>query len=421
MRAPPPRRRPPLGVAWWAIEVAEVARGLDTDGAGLTAAEAEARLRRYGPNTLQAKAAVTRRAVLWRQLRNPLLLLLVFAAAASLATAAWIDAAIVTVIFGASTAFGYAREYAAERAAELLSARVQLHATAIRDGAPRPVPTHALVPGDLVVLSAGSIVPADLRVVSASDCFVNEAALTGESFPAEKRPAPVAAEARLADRASAAYRGCDVRSGSATGLVVATGTASELGAIAHRLAEARPETEFQRSLRHFGYLLTTTMLVVALAVFAINVILGRPPITTLLFAIALAVGLSPELLAELDNPVRAFALRQGQAQLGRAQAQAGARSPQLAGLAAQVRGLEAQLDQARLELDRTARLARTAAVPQAELDAARAKVALLDAQVQAAANQIIDAAVYHSGMPEGAGMSNELRIQLGQWLTCGAP
>ncbi|MBP6845667.1 MAG: magnesium-translocating P-type ATPase [Kofleriaceae bacterium] len=296
MRAPPPRRRPPLGVAWWAIEVAEVARGLDTDGAGLTAAEAEARLRRYGPNTLQAKAAVTRRAVLWRQLRNPLLLLLVFAAAASLATAAWIDAAIVTVIFGASTAFGYAREYAAERSAEVLSARVQLHATAIRDGAPRPVPTHALVPGDLVVLSAGSIVPADLRVVSASDCFVNEAALTGESFPAEKRPAPVAAEARLADRASAAYRGCDVRSGSATGLVVATGTASELGAIAHRLAEARPETEFQRSLRHFGYLLTTTMLVVALAVFAINVILGRPPITTLLFAIALAVGLSPELL-----------------------------------------------------------------------------------------------------------------------------
>ncbi|MBL8626217.1 MAG: HAD-IC family P-type ATPase [Myxococcales bacterium] len=296
LRAPPPRRPPPLRGAWWSLAVAEVARALDTDGAGLTAAEAEARLRRYGPNTLQAKAAVTRRAVLWRQLRNPLLLLLVFAAAASLATAAWVDAVIVTVIFAASTAFGYSREYAAERAAAVLSARVQLHATAIRDGAPRPVPTHALVPGDLVVLSAGSIVPADLRVVSASDCFVNEAALTGESFPAEKRAAAVAADARLAERASAVYRGCDVRSGSATGLVVATGTASELGAIAHRLAEARPETEFQRSLRHFGYLLTTTMLVVALAVFAINVILGRPPITTLLFAIALAVGLSPELL-----------------------------------------------------------------------------------------------------------------------------
>ncbi|MBL8626218.1 MAG: efflux RND transporter periplasmic adaptor subunit [Myxococcales bacterium] len=100
-----------------------------------------------------------------------------------------------------------------------------------------------------------------------------------------------------------------------------------------------------------------------------------------------------QLLAELDNPVRAFALRQGQAQLGRAQAQAGARSPQLAGLAAQVRGLEAQLDQARLELDRTTRLARTAAVPQAELDAARAKVALLDAQVQAAAEQLRSAKV----------------------------
>ena len=158
------------------------------------------------------------------------------------------------------------------------------------------MPTEALVPGDLVVLSAGSIVPADLRVVTASDCFVNEAALTGESFPAEKRPAPVAAAARLAERASAVYRGCDVRSGAATGLVVATGTASELGGIAHHLTEARPETEFQRSLRHFGYLLTTTMLVVALAVFAVNVVLGRPPIATLLFAIALAVGLSPELL-----------------------------------------------------------------------------------------------------------------------------
>lgn len=242
----------------------EVARGLATDGAGLTSAEAAARLRRVGPNALAARAAVTRRVVLWRQLRNPLLLLLVFAAAASLATAAWVDAAIVTVIFGASTAFGYAREYAAERAAAVLAARVQLHTTAVRDGVATPVPTEALVPGDLVVLSAGSIVPADLRVVTASDCFVNEAALTGESFPAEKRPAPVAAAARLAERASAVYRGCDVRSGAATGLVVATGTASELGGIAHHLTEARPETEFQRSLRHFGYLLTTTMLVVAL-------------------------------------------------------------------------------------------------------------------------------------------------------------
>lgn len=201
-RSPPPRRPPPLGVPWWALGFAEVARGLDTDGAGLSSAEAEARLRRYGPNTLQAKASLTRRAVLWRQLRNPLRLLLVFAAAASLATAAWIDAAIVTVIFAASTAFGYAREYSAARAAEALSARVQLHATAIRDGAARAVPTHALVPGDLVVLSAGSIVPADLRVGVTGPGVLSgvtgPGVLSGDPAPPSRRTA----RPRLAGRQS---------------------------------------------------------------------------------------------------------------------------------------------------------------------------------------------------------------------------
>ena len=224
------------------------------------------------------------------------MLLLVFAAAASAFTGEWVDATIVLVIVAATVVIGYSREYSAEAAAAALRARVRTHTQVLRDGSVRAAPVEEIVPGDIVLLSAGSLVPADAVIIQASDCFVSEAVLTGESFPTEKEPGPVPLPASLAQRRNCVFLGTNVRSGTARCLVVATGVSTQFGAIAHRLTLRPPETEFDRGIRQFGYFLTTAMLIMVLLVFVAHTFRGRPAIETLLFSIALAVGLSPELL-----------------------------------------------------------------------------------------------------------------------------
>jgi len=282
--------------AWWSLPSAEVVAQVGSSPSGLASDEARRRLADYGPNVIGEHAALSRLGVLWNQLRSPLLLLLLFAAAVSVITGEWVDAAIVLAIVASSAAIGYTREYRAQSAAEQLRARVQIHATALRDGNARPVPLRDLVPGDVVLLSAGSIVPADCRLLEATDFHVNEAVLTGESFPVRKTVEPVPALAPLARRTDAVFLGTNVRSGIARALVIATGRRTEFGAIAHRLELRPPETEFDRGVRQFGHLLLTAMTVMTMAVLAVNLLLGRPLVETLMFSIALAVGLSPELL-----------------------------------------------------------------------------------------------------------------------------
>jgi Mg2+-importing ATPase len=235
--------------------------------------------------------------MLSRQLQNPLLLLLVFAASASGLSGEWIDAAIVMTIVVATVLIGYSREYSAQSAAAALRARLQAQCTVLRDGQPQQVPTEEVVPGDIVLLSAGSLVPADAVLLEATDFFVNQAVLTGESFPVQKQPGvlpdlPCAA----VQRTTCVFLGSNVRSGTARCVVITTGPTTEFGAIARRLSLRPPETEFDRGIRRFGYLLTSAMLLMVLLVFVAHVFRGRPPVDTLLFAVALAVGLSPELL-----------------------------------------------------------------------------------------------------------------------------
>ena len=283
-------------LAWWALAPDTVVLHLESDRLGLSATEAARRLASTGPNTIGDHVPVTRLGVLWNQLRSPLLFLLLFAAVVSIATGEWVDAIIVLAIVFASAFIGYTREYRAQAAAAKLRARVQIHATALRDGAPRSVPMSEIVPGDIVLLAAGSIVPADCVLLEATDCFVNEAALTGESYPVGKSPGIAAADARLAQRTNCLFMGTNVRSGYARAIVVATGAATQFGAIASRLQLRPPETEFDRGVRQFGYLLLTAMSVMTILVLVVNLLLERPLVETLLFSIALAVGLSPELL-----------------------------------------------------------------------------------------------------------------------------
>ena len=282
--------------AWHAAPIEDLMTQLGSSPQGLHAAEASQRLERYGPNVVGEHATLSRLAVVWNQLRSPLLLLLLFAAAVSVITGEWIDAVIVLAIVFASAAIGYTREYRAQSAAARLRARVQIHATVLRDGLQQSAPVHNVVPGDIVLLSAGSIVPADCRLLEATDFFVNEAMLTGESYPVRKAPGVAASDAPLARRANCVFLGTNVRSGSARAVVVDVGRATEFGAIAHRLELRPPETEFDRGVRQFGHLLLTAMMVMTIAVLVVNLLLDRPLVETLLFSIALAVGLSPELL-----------------------------------------------------------------------------------------------------------------------------
>jgi Mg2+-importing ATPase len=282
--------------AFWSADAATILGRLGGSRCGLSSEEAGARLARYGANRVGGERSLSRLGVALAQLRNPLLMLLVFAALASALTGEWLDAGIVLAIVLASVSIGYAREYGAHAAAAALRARARLHATVLRDGRSAAVPVEEVVPGDVMVLAAGSLVPADGLLLEATDFFVNEAVLTGESFPVEKRPGVVAATASLAARTNAVWLGTNARSGAARAVVVATGPRTEFGAIASRLALRPPETEFDRGIKRFGYLLTSAMLVMVLVVFAVHMLAGRPAVETLLFSIALAVGLSPELL-----------------------------------------------------------------------------------------------------------------------------
>ncbi|MFN8392347.1 MAG: magnesium-translocating P-type ATPase [Bdellovibrionota bacterium] len=283
-------------IEFWKLDTPAVLSGLNSNSSGLAEEEARERLVLHGPNALFEHAVRGRLAALWNQLKNPVVLLLILAAAASMASGELIDAVIVLAIVSASAWIGYSRELHAEQAVEALRKRIQIRARVLRGGRESTCPVSDIVPGDIVLLSAGSIVPADGRVLEAADFFVNEAALTGESFPVEKKPGQVPAHASLGSRTNCVFLGTNVRSGTARCVIVNTGSSTEFGAIAHRLSIQAPETEFDRGLRHFGYMLAMTMFVIVVLVFGVNVILARPGIDTLLFAIALAVGLSPELL-----------------------------------------------------------------------------------------------------------------------------
>jgi len=238
---------------YWALEPAKVARELSSRLEGLSAAEAEERLKTFGPNEIREDDRLSRWKVLWSQVRSPLQLLLVFAALASALTGEWTDAIIVLLIVIASSGIGYIREYNANLAASALKARIRARARVLRDATVIEIPLNEIVPGDVLILSAGSLVPADAVLIESSDCYVNEATLTGESFPVEKRPGLVLASTRLAERTNCVFAGSNVRSGTARCIVVKTGRATHFGTIAHRLSLRPPETEFDRGIRRFGY------------------------------------------------------------------------------------------------------------------------------------------------------------------------
>jgi Mg2+-importing ATPase len=264
---------------------------------GLTSAAAAERLRLDGPNRIGGSGRRTRLAILVSQLASPLVLILVGASLVSLVVGDAVNASIILAIVVMSAALGFVQEARSESAVAALQARLTLRATVVRDGAPHELPIPEVVRGDLVTLSAGDIVPADGRVIEATHLYVDEASLTGESAPATKTAREGALDpARDEDRDGLLFFGTSVVSGTGRAVITATGTRTSYGEIAKRLAERAPENDFQRGVRTFGFLIFRVTAILVVAVLAINVGLHRPVLESLLFAIALAVGLTPELL-----------------------------------------------------------------------------------------------------------------------------
>ncbi len=282
---------------YWSRPGDEMIAALGANREGLAPATAAEHMRRYGCNSLTAEHG--HRQALWlfiERFRNPLVLILIFAALVALVVHDWLDALIVLAIVCITAVLGFIQEYRATNAVAKLRQRVSVKSTVLRGGQLLSIPSEEVVPGDIVKLAAGSLIPADAMLLEAKDFFVSQALLTGETFPVEKQPGVAAENAALVDRHNCIFMGTSVRSGTATALVVHTGKDTSFGQIADKLALRPPETEFERGLRHFGTLLVRVMLVIVLVVLAINIVLQHPTIETVLFAMALAVGLSPELL-----------------------------------------------------------------------------------------------------------------------------
>jgi Mg2+-importing ATPase len=263
---------------------------------GLTSAEARRRLAAIGPNEPAPRQHITLVRQIVSLFSNPLVLILLMASLISATLGEAVSAAIIVGIVLLSIALNSIQTYRSQRAVERLRQTVALTATVLRDGQWREVPRPELVPEDVIRLTAGDLVPADATLLDARDLHVQEAALTGESLPVEKRAPDPGASPAPDDGDHRVFLGTSVVSGSATAIVTATGRRTVFGDIAGRLSRRAPETEFERGTRQFGLFITRTVFFLVLFVFTVSAALRHPALESLLFAVALAVGLTPELL-----------------------------------------------------------------------------------------------------------------------------
>lgn len=273
---------------------------LGTSTQGLSSEEAARRVNIYGTNELAQKRKRSGIVSFLLHFKSPLILILLFAAALAAYTGDVADFTIIIVIVLISVSIDHYQESKAENAAELLKEKVATTASVMRDNTKQELKLSQLVPGDIVYLSAGDIAPADARLISAKDLFINQSALTGESFPVEKTPnklEPIKlSSGSITEWDNYLFMGTSVVSGTANAVVVKTGGSTEYGKIAKKLVTKPPETEFERGVKGFSYLIMQVTFVLIIFVFIVLALFHRGLVQSLLFAAALAVGLTPELL-----------------------------------------------------------------------------------------------------------------------------
>jgi Mg2+-importing ATPase len=290
--------------AFWSMEPQQLLERLGTSAQGLTAQEAKRRLARAVHLKSHRASAWS---LLWDQFKSPIILLLFCSAVLSFTL---LDDAtnglIIVFILVASGLLSFWQELSAADAVAKLMRMIETKVTVIREGQDCEVPLQSVVPGDVVRLRAGDLIPGDCRLLTAQDLFLNEAVLTGESFPAEKSCVLLPEATPLAQRVNTLFLGTSVISGLATAVVVGTGPDTEFGKISERLEHKQPETGFERGLRQFGQLLVRLVLIITVVVFAVKIGFQEKELTdALLVGLALAVGMTPQLLPAITSVVLA--------------------------------------------------------------------------------------------------------------------
>jgi len=280
--------------------IEEVFSKLKTSLKGLTEKEARKRLEYYGLNEPARRKKRTILTQILSKFLNPLVIVLIIICVFSLFFGSKMSAFLVFMMIVLSVFLSFIQEHRSEKAVEKLSEMVRTTATVYRNGRPKEVNIREIVPGDIIDLFAGDMIPADLRVISCKDLFINQASLTGESFPIEKIAGPVETKSTsTSELRNIAFMGSSVVSGTALGVVVKTGIATQFGEISRRLASMRIETSFDKGVNSFVWLMIRAMIFMVIAIFAINAMRGRHFMDAFLFSLSVAVGLTPEMLPML--------------------------------------------------------------------------------------------------------------------------
>jgi Mg2+-importing ATPase len=271
-------------------------QALDTDGNGLNNGQAEERLQRARANKPRSGRQSPRAlSTLIHQFKSPLVLLLVVAVVLSAFLGEVSDTLIIGCIILASGLLSFWQEFKAGKAVEKLQKLISQKSTVLRDGIEQVIDAQQVVPADLILVKAGDIIPADCRIIDSNELHVNESSLTGESFPAEKMAGQISSRTALSDSFNCLWQGTNVISGTGKAVVVRTGGDTVFGKLRASLSD-NPETAFERGIRGFGYFLLQITTVLTLVILAVNVYFGKPLIDSVLFSLALAVGMAPELL-----------------------------------------------------------------------------------------------------------------------------
>jgi Mg2+-importing ATPase len=281
---------------YWSCPEQQLLQELSCREDGLPPEEAAMRQKVSAQRRLNAPRHDSGLLLFLRQLKSPVTLILIAAAILSFFLGERSDAFIILAIIFASAVLGYYQERGAASALRRLLQMVQVKVTVIRGGQENSIPLEEVVPGDIVSLNAGQTVPGDCRLLSSRDLYANEASLTGETFPAEKKCDLVSPQASLSEKHNVLFMGTHVISGTATAVVVHTGVDTEFGNISRHLRRLQPETEFERGIRRFGYLLMEVTLLLVVIIFSLNIFLHKPVLDSFLFSLAIAVGLTPQLL-----------------------------------------------------------------------------------------------------------------------------
>ncbi|HEX9251446.1 MAG TPA: HAD-IC family P-type ATPase, partial [Ignavibacteriaceae bacterium] len=282
--------------SFWSLSQEEILKELETNSNGISEDEAQKRIDQYGANRLKAKKKSNSFTLLISQFKSPIILILIFAAILSIFLGDTTDAYIILTIIFISGFLGFWQERGAVNAVKKLLEIVQIKSLVLRDGTEREVAIEDIVPGDVIKLTAGSVISGDSFILESNDLFVDESALTGETFPVEKSASTLNKDTVLSQRTNALFMGTHVISGSCKAVIINTGIDTEFGKVSERLKLRPAETEFEHGIKKFGFLLLEITLVMIFIIFAFNVYLHKPIVDSFLFSLALAVGLTPQLL-----------------------------------------------------------------------------------------------------------------------------